>query len=306
MTQQGNILQQLPTYAETLVMNRQSSFVFLVLLLLAQQSVAQTPGSSLLWEISGNGLKQPSYLFGTFHLMCKSDFSVSPMLESKLKASSQFYGELKMDDPQLQTKLMGRMMLSGQTLQTLLPQSDYTAVSTQFQSITGYPLLAFNNFKPFLCLSILAQKSIACTDAVQPETEFVSLAKQLSLPILGLETVDDQMDAIDKEPIDSQISSLKKTVLNFDSVKTMMVEMSDVYKLRDIDSLYRYMKTNGVDGAFETELLNNRNKKWVPMISEIIAEKPSFFAVGAGHLGGPDGVISLLRKKGYRLTPVKF
>lgn len=277
-----------------------------LLLTVINSSQAQVPKSSLLWEISGNGLTQPSYLFGTFHLMCKTDFAISDILESKLKASSQFYGELKMDDPQLQMKLMSKMSMNGKTLQSLLNETDFAAVSAKFQSLTGYPLLAFNNFKPFLSMSMLTMKSLTCAETVQPETEFVGLAKKMNLPILGLETVDDQMNAIDKEPIDSQIISFKKTVLNFDSVKTAMQQMSDVYKLRDVDSLYSFMKQMGIDDNFETALLTNRNEKWAPIIKEIITQKPSFFAVGAGHLGGPNGVIYLLRKQGYRLTPVKY
>ena len=75
----------------------------------------------------------------------------------------------------------------------------------------------FNNTKPFLCLSMLAQKSISCKEQVQPETVFTSLAQKFHLTIRGLETAKEQMEAIDTEPLDSQVVSLKKMILNFDS-----------------------------------------------------------------------------------------
>ncbi len=270
------------------------------------QSQAQAPKSSLLWEISGNGLQHPSYIFGTFHMMCKGDFVISEQLENKIKSTKQFYGELKMDDPQLQTKLMAKMMMQGKTLQSMFTDADYKRVSTSFQTITGMPLISFDNFKPFFPISLLALKSITCSDIVQPETEFVAVAKRNQLPVLGLETVDDQMDAIDKEPLDSQVSALQKTVLNFDSVKNEMLRMTAVYNLRDVDSLYSFMKSTGFDLGTEKDLLIDRNRKWAPMISTIIKKDPSFFAVGAGHLGGKEGVISLLRKQGYTLKPLRY
>ena len=278
----------------------------LFLLLCVTQLAAQPPKSSLLWEISGNGLQQPSYLFGTFHIMCKSDFAVTDVLASKIKASKQFYGELDMDQPNLQMSMMAKMIMPGKTLESLLGSTDYAKVSTRFQSITGMPMAMMNNFKPFICLSLLIINSTTCSETVQPETEFIAVAKEHNLTIAGLETVDDQLNALDKDPIDSQVAELKKIVLNFDSVKNVMSQLLAVYKKRDIDSLYSFMKSTGATDDFTTELLDKRNTKWIPTIQKAIIEKPSFFAVGAGHLGGPEGVISLLRKQGYRLTPVKF
>ena len=145
-----------------------------ILLLTATNLIAQPAKSSLLWQISGNGLEKPSYLFGTFHIMCKDEFAVSGELASKLKATQQFYGEINLDDPDIQTKMISKLMLSGTTLQAMIPAADYLKVNAGFQKITGMPMTSFNSFKPFLCLSLLALKSITCNETVQPETEFVS------------------------------------------------------------------------------------------------------------------------------------
>jgi uncharacterized protein YbaP (TraB family) len=270
------------------------------------QLPAQDSRSSLLWEISGNGLSEPSYLFGTFHIMCKQDFRISDTLENKIKGVKQFFGELKLDDPALQTKLMSKLIMNGQTLQSMIPESEYPLISKKFQEITGMPLIMLNNFKPFMSLSLLALNSISCKETVQPETEFVKMAEKYEIPVMGLETVDDQLNAIDKEPIDSQILSLKKTVLNFDSVKHVMTEMIAVYQQRNIDSLFRYMQLSGMSDDFETVLLDKRNQNWIPIMEAAIRKGAAFFAVGAGHLGGQEGVIHLLRTKGYQLKPVMY
>jgi uncharacterized protein YbaP (TraB family) len=278
----------------------------LLLLFSFTQLAAQPPKSSLLWEINGNGLQKPSYMFGTFHIMCKPDFSVTEVLENKIKSSQQFYGEIDLDQSNLRADMMTKMIMQGQTIQSLMGDSDYARVSVKFQAITGMPMSMLNNFKPFFGMSLLAINSVDCNETIQPETEFVSIAKKNNIPILGLETIDDQLNAIDKEPLDSQINDLKKAILNFDSVKNGMSQFKEIYKRRDIDTLYSFIKSSGISEDFSVEMINKRNANWIPLIQKAITEKPTFFAVGAGHLGGPEGVISLLRKKGYRLTPVKF
>lgn len=278
----------------------------LVFILPTTTRAQNEPASSLLWKISGKDLKQPSYLFGTFHIMCKADFTISKLLEEKIKQVQQFYSELDMDDPGMQMGIMMKMRLQETSLDKLLGEKDYKAVSDSFQRITGMPFQFFNQFSPFMPLSMLAINSIACDDRIQPETEFMKIAQKNHLPILGLETVEDQLKAINTQPLDSQILALKNTVLKYDSVQQMMTKMIRVYKENNTEKIYRFIMDNGGTSDFETALLATRNKNWIPVIQKAIAEKPSFFAVGAGHLGGNQGVIALLKEQGYTLTPVLY
>lgn len=280
-------------------------FLWLTALVATGSVQAQRSPSSLLWQVSGKGLATPSYLFGTFHLMCRSDFSAEGVLKEKLTAAKQFYGEVAMDDPTISIQL-GTKMLSASTLESMVTPEEYKHLGANFQNITGLPLTMFNNFKPFMALSLVTLSTITCADKIQPETELVKIAKEHQLPILGLETIDDQINAINKEPLDSQLNDLKRILNNFDSVKTIMADLTAVYKKRNVDSLYAFMKAAGTDGQFEQDLLIERNQRWIPVMEKAMKEKASFFAVGAGHLGGPEGVLNLLRKRGYRVTPVMY
>ncbi len=134
----------------------------------------------------------------------------------------------------------------------------------------------------------------------------MDIAKNHQLPVLGLETIDDQLNAINAQPIDSQVLALKNTVLKYDSVQQMMIKMIRVYKQNNTDKIYRFIMDNSGSSDFETAMLITRNKNWIPVIQKAVTEKPSFFAVGAGHLGGKQGVIALLKKEGYTLTPVLY
>lgn len=282
--------------------------LFILITVLSGFSVqAQNPSkTSLLWEISGKGLKQPSYIFGTFHLMCKEEFAISDELKTKLITTKQFYGELDLDDPHLQTELMQLITLQGRTIESYMNANNFAEMNTAFQNITGVPLTQFNHYKPFFCLSFLTLKTVPCSNFVQPETELMQLAKSHHMQILGLETVAEQIQAIDAQPLEEQITGLQNMVLNFDSTKNVMREMIAVYKQKDPEALYDYIQKQGNDGMDEEALLVKRNLDWVPKMQKTMAEKASFFAVGAGHLGGKTGILALLRAKGYTLLPVKY
>ncbi|SKA10335.1 TraB/GumN family protein [Sediminibacterium ginsengisoli] len=281
--------------------------VIIVLLfssLLGSAQKQQARASSLLWQIRGKGIA-PSYLFGTFHMLCKDDFSMTDSLKKKFATTKQLYSEIKMDDPAMQMKIMKAMSMKDTTLLSLFG-SDSAKANEAFKTITGIPMQMLNGFRPFMSMSLLTMKSIDCAEQVQMEGLFVAMAKEAGMPVKGLETLEAQMDLMNSEPIDSQINSLKKTLFNFDSVKISMTKMIATYKKNNADSIYRFIKDNGGSDAFEEKLLVKRNKNWIPVIKKAVTEMPSFFVVGAGHLGGKNGVISLLRKEGYTLTPMKY
>ena len=87
----------------------------------------------------------------------------------------------------------------------------------------------------------------------------------------------------------------------------MLRRMQERYRTQDVDALYDMIHKEGGEIAKEEErFLNHRNRNWVPQIIEMISEKKTFIAVGAGHLGGPNGLIRLLEKEGYTLEPVSL
>ena len=187
-----------------------------------------------------------------------------------------------------------------------MDSSSFKKFDEEFKKITGISAIQLNHYKPFFLLSLLTLKAIPCGNFVQPESELMQIAKKNGKQISGLETIDEQMNAIDAEPLDAQITSLQKMVLNFDSTKTMMKEMIEVYKKNDAELLYNYVQKQGTDGLNEEVLLVDRNKNWIPKLKKIMSEKSSFIAVGGAHLGGKTGILALLSANGYSIKSVKY
>jgi uncharacterized protein len=267
---------------------------------------AQVPmEKTLLWEVSGKGITKPSYLFGTIHLMCPSELKMPEVVRQKFSTAKQLFLEIDMDDPNLMKEMMLGMQMSDSSTIEGLMGSKFDSVNTIFQSKTGFSLKMMNSAKPFLLMSMIYPSLLGC----QPqswEDAFQKMAKQNAVEIKGLEKIQDQISVFEKIPYKVQSDMLAKMLQNLDSSKIAFNEMLDVYKSKDINKLHEITTKDEDFGEYEGTLLNDRNHNWIPVIGEQAKKMPTFFAFGAGHMGGENGVINLLRKAGFTVKPVFY
>ncbi len=268
-------------------------------------SSAQTNEKSLLWKISGNGLSQPSYLFGTIHITC--DATLPEKVKKALDKTNQLCLELDMDDTNMQTEMMGGMMMkNGVTMQSLSSKEDFEIVDAFLTKNLGFSAKMLNTLKPFMVSAMLYPKMISC-EMQSVEGELMKIAKEQKEETIGLETVTEQLNVFDAIPYQDQMNELVKTAKSdLTRDKKELDDMLKLYKTEDIEALYAFTQQseNVLTSQFEDELLNSRNQNWIARMSKIANEKATFFGVGAAHLGGEKGVINLLRKNGFTVEPV--
>lgn len=260
--------------------------------------------NTLLWEISGNGLEKPSWLYGTIHMICAKDFIISDKLKDKFKSSGKVYLELDMDDPGMNMKMIQLSMLKGKKLSDFFTHNDYDKLDNFFKDTVGMPLAFLASMKPFVLFSLLTVKTLPCASQESYEMTFVKMAKEQKKEVLGLETIEDQMKVFDEMPDTTQAQMVMRFVNEFDGQKKDFAKMIDVYKQQKLDSLYEQIISSPDMEGSEEELLFKRNEKWIPVIEKAMQKESVFFAVGAGHLAGPKGVITLLRKQGYTVKGI--
>ena len=277
----------------------------LFLLLLVASTIAQAPKEkALLWQISGNGVSKPSYLYGTIHLMCPDQIKIDSVLKQSFSSCKQLYLEINTSDPEMMTKAMkGMMMDSGQSLENLVSKTDYDSMSHIFMDKASVPMVLMAKAKPMLLMSAVFPSLLGCAPEGW-ETRFEEMAKNNKIPIKGVETIEYQLSVFDTIPYNMQAGMLKDFLYNLDSTKRSFDEMLDIYLKKDINALYEVTVKDPDFGNYEALMLNNRNNNWIPVIAAATKEMPTFFAVGAAHLGGEKGVISLLRKNGFKVMPV--
>ncbi len=267
------------------------------------ETVAQPKEKTLLWKIERNGIKS-SYLLGTIHLMPQSDFDLKEKVKIAVEASEQLVLELDIDDPSLQTNIMQyASMKDGLTLDKLLTADQYAVIDEQVKGAMGVGLQLFNTFKPLLIASFLTSKFIGEQPA-SFEMALMQMAAAKGIPVKGLETVAEQMSFFDSIPYEDQVSSLMEMVEDEENIKGTFEKLVDLYNEEDHLALYNMMGEYIDDPEQMEVLIHKRNKNWVPLIGEKAKEAASFFGVGAGRLGGKHGLLLLLQKAGFTVTPV--
>jgi uncharacterized protein YbaP (TraB family) len=263
--------------------------------------------SSLLWEIKGDSV-QKSYLFGTMHLIEKDYFVFTKKLEKLLSKSDVLVMEL----PGLpdQQEALRYVTLEEGNFSDYFSDAQMDSIYNWAKAEMGLSKEGFNasfsTMKPFVVVQMAVQMHfMGKTESY--ELTFQNLANEYQLAIEGLETVAEQMALFDNLEDTEMNEIVMETIRKDDESLQLTKSMMEIYNRQQIDSLYMLiLEEGGTISDKQSDFLDNRNKNWIPKIEAAIKKQKSFIAVGAGHLGGPQGVIRLLEQEGYSVKPVKL
>lgn len=268
---------------------------------------------SLLWKVTGKGIK-PSYVFGTIHMIGADDFFWDKSMQKAFKKTKKLVMEMDMSQQMAMAMQMMKLapMKGGETLKDLVSEEDYKIIETYFTEEAKSPQakLTFGmaqTWQPMLLQSLLYMEMIDGPVKAY-EMELTAKAKEADMAFGGLETVADQMAVFNSIPYKQQAEGLLEMIQNLkkgEGGENEFAKMVTFYKAQDVDGMLEAMQGDLDEMGNQEDMLDNRNLKWIPQIVETSKETPTFYAVGAGHLGGEKGVIRLLRKEGYKVTPVK-
>lgn len=270
------------------------------------QPAKKASNNSLLWKISGKDLKKPSYLFGTIHLICADDYLWTDKMKETLTLSEKVCLEMDMDDPGLMmTTAKGLMDNSGKTLKDYFSEADYARLAKYVEDKTGLDIALFSQMKPIALQTLLGTKGSGCVNQVSYEERIMKLAQDGQKEVIGLELPEEQLKVLESIPIDTVIKQLLEDMAGNNSENdSTYAELIAAYKQQNLVKLNELITTADEPSMDMGLFLDERNKKWIPRMTTKMKTSSVFFAVGAGHLGGKTGVISLLRKDGYTVVPL--
>lgn len=280
---------------------------------IAQKKISPSQTSSpntLLWRISGKGLQKPSYLFGTMHMICADDITLSDSLKGAINNADNVYLELDMDNLFEMMGAMQHMNMRGDTtLADLLTPEEFKKVKAYFKENSSMlPFEMLQNFKPLLTASLLAEQQTAdCDHMISMEQLIMQQAKGEDVGIKGLETMDFQLSIFDKIPYKVQAKQLYQMITQNgkQSEDNELQVLTDAYRKQQLEKLEEMTKKEDMGMKDFTDiLLYTRNAAWAKKLQTLMQDKSLVVAVGAGHLPGSKGVISLLRQAGYKVEPV--
>ena len=278
--------------------------IVLLAILSFTATTAQESDSSLLWKIEGDNI-QTSYVFGTVHMISKDEFILKESVKKAFAATELLVLELDMDDPGMQSEMMKYVSLpEGEQLKNHMDEKEYEILDTYFQKSMGVGMAQFDKMKPFMVSTMVMMGHLG-TNMTSYEANFVTLAQEQQKEIKGLETVAFQMGIFDNQSYEQQIDDIIQLLDEDGSMKTFFDNLTEVYLSEDIEAIHSSLNEYfSYDKAFEKAILDDRNEDWIPKIGNYSKDQTVFYGVGSGHLGGKNGVISLLKEAGYKVTPV--
>ncbi|MBS1933733.1 MAG: TraB/GumN family protein, partial [Bacteroidetes bacterium] len=282
---------------------------FLTIHPLQAQKKPEKKYPTLLWEITGNGLKKPSYLFGTMHVSSKMVFHLSDSFYFGIKNSDVVALEL---DPQLWQDQLFRF----QNLQTNLrfytqgsPNDYLNEKSFQLEKYEE-KLRAALSEEPTIINGLLYR-------TVQPRADFeedtyldlyiYQTGKRFGKQATGVENYFETEKLILEATQDMMKDKKKRTTdTDGESIYEIEKKTQEAYRKGDLDLLDSLEKLMQTSDAYMEKFLYKRNEIQANSIDSIVKKHSLFVGVGAAHLPGKRGVIELLRKKGYVLRPISM
>ena len=275
--------------------------------------------SQLLWKISGNGLQQPSYIFGTYHLSPLSIKDSIASLPQAMQDIRQVYGELVMADmmkPEFLAQMQQQTMLPNDTtLKSLFTPEEFEVVSRAVTEYLQVDIALLDRMKPaalFQQLTVLfyMKHTPGYNPQEQLDASFQQEATEQGKKVGGLETAQSQVDILFNKPLRRQAEDLYCFVSDPDKVERQAKEIIAAYTAQDLDKMLQLMEEKEGTSCDPTpeemaQLLYDRNQAWVKQMPAIMQAAPTLFVVGAGHLPGEQGVLALLKAQDYTVEPMK-
>ncbi len=270
----------------------------------------ETIENSIFWEVKGKDLQTPSYLFGTFHLMGSNYIDSLTDVIGSFDKCATVVGEILLDSS-MSMKMMVAAKLDGTTLDKLLTKEDYQATAAWLKELSGYDLAMFNSMNPvtiqIFLMTMLQQKYFPMSKSGDEPMDlyFQNRGKIQGKNLVGLEDFETQVNALFHQfTLKRQAEMLMQFVHEKERAGKELIQMNRSYRDGNLADLERLLSEQNYTKSESQVMLDDRNLYWMQQLPILMREQSTFIAVGALHLAGQQGLVSLFRKAGYTVTPI--
>ena len=265
----------------------------------------QAAGRNFLWKATG---KQTAiYLLGSVHLLSKDYYPLNPALDAAFKDSDLLVEEVDLGamlEPESQLRLLTKGLLpAGQSLDKVVSASTFELVSKKLTEL-GMPIEPLKQFKPWsLALTLMSLSWIGAgfDPNLGLDKHFYDLAREEGRLIQGLETTEFQISRFDEMPMALQDRLLVETLNEMETGMASVTTLANAWKSGDTETIEKIaLQDVRKEPEMYQRLLVERNRNWLPKI-EALFNRPgrALVVVGAAHLVGPDGLLQMLKARGY-------
>ena len=285
-----------------------------ILTLLALSLLCLTSNAQLVWKISGNGIKKPSYILGTHH-GCPFTYCDSiPGLMKAFDKVDNIIGEINMIElaemsPERMQKMQAMMMMPADTsLLSLFSTEEAAKVNEWLGKKMGASLEMLSVMKPMTIMVTVQNKEMMevipeVADMTTIDKYMQTLGQRKGKTIGELETADYQMELLYGNSLEEQADALLEMIDHGDS-KGLLQQLTNAYKSQNLDTLWKVFQEQMTGYEYDA-IVKVRNLNWEKQMKELLPKQSTLFVVGAGHLPGESGMINLLSEAGFKVKPVR-
>jgi uncharacterized protein YbaP (TraB family) len=261
-----------------------------------------------LWKLEGKA--NTVYFLGSVHVLKETNYPLAAPIEQAFTNSqiAVFEADIAaLNDPSLALKMMAKGTLpEGETLEKQLSPESYKAFQKQVEE-AGMPAAMMERMTPAMAamtLEVFELMKLGLDPEAGVDKHYFGLAKKQGKQTIGLETVEFQMNLLSNFSKEEGEALMKSTLRQMDSLKKDLDELMKAWETGDGEKLDKMLNEAMADSpAIYKRLLTDRNRNWLPKLEELAqGSKNTMVIVGAGHLVGKEGVVELLRKKGYKIS----
>lgn len=261
--------------------------------------------NTLLWKISGQDPAQaPSYVFGTMHVRDKRAFKNWDKLTQCIDSCEQFAAEYDLAE----TEGLGSEFLQvpegWKGLSKHLSPSVYAKLKKQMDKNNWANIADCEHSHPILLLGLISGAEFSNESAQTLDAALYEYARLQSKKMLGLETLQSQVDIFATLPFKSALRSLKVAATHHSRLRRQIRKSAEAYLDQDLGKLLKSVKQS--TGDMREQLLYRRNKIMVARMLSLMQAGSVFVAVGAGHLAGGKGILRGLKKAGYQVEGIDY
>jgi uncharacterized protein len=267
---------------------------------------AQLSAQGLLYKVYGDGIKDTSYVYGTYHTKDSKAYFMKDKLKELINECEIVAGEVNIEEAKDKaSEIAPIMMLSEGELADLYSAEDYERVSAFLKDKLGIQAILCNRLKPFFVLGILTEKMVEGDEKHLLDEWIQKQAKKAKKQVVGLESIQEALAGVDSVAVADQAQWLLEFVDGGDEQLEAFQDLNRWYVNQDIDSMYIYYQNEEIPGEFDAAFLIRRNLYFTDRIFDYMKTNTVFCGVGALHLPGETGLLEGLRAKGVQVEAVR-
>jgi len=276
---------------------------------LPAQSASATPSDQhSLWKVQGE--HAVVYLLGSIHVLKKENYPLPAPIESAFTNAMVVAFETDMEamhDPKVALKLASKGRLpAGETLQDHLPPEVYASFTNHLR-VAHLPGVVFDQLTPVmaaLSLVLMEMQRLGLDPEYGVDQHFFGRAKAEGKQIVPLESVDFQIGLLTALSKEEGELIVKTTLRDMEKLGSDLGDLLKAWQTGDAEGLDKFLHEAMREAPLiYKRLITERNRNWVSKIEELLrGDKRAIVIVGAGHLVGKEGVLELLKQKGYKVT----